>query len=285
MVAGPAVCKRKKKFVVKYLLMMILCLYSYCGQAQLSICSWNLENFGKSKNEEDLIFIGSILRKFDIIAIEEVMAGADGVTAVKRLCRVLDQTGNKWGYSISDPTSSYENVQQQERYAFLWRKDRVNIEGTAALARKFEREIEREPFIATFSHEKKLFSIAAFHALPKKKQPEKEIKFLRDFHELDQEVPVIFVGDFNCPQSHTVFLPLKNKGWIHALEHQKTTLKQLCKDGACLASEYDNIFYPAEKIKLEEAGIIPFYHSFGDDMRKARKLSDHVPVYAIFNLN
>ena len=128
-------------------------------------------------------------------------------------------------------------------------------------------------------------SVPAFHALPKKKQPEKEIKYLWYLDEPGHMIPLIFVGDFNCPQSHTVFLPLKAAGYSTALSEQKTTLKQECKNGECLASEYDNIFYQAAKVQIRKSGVIPFYQSFDGDMRKARKLSDHLPVFAVFSLN
>jgi len=278
-------CNNKAKITLRYLFIVILCLLSFGMQAQVSICSWNLANFGNSKSEEEIVFIAAQLRQFDIVAIEEVMAGNGGPDAVIRLCEALNQAGHKWRYSISEPTSSYENRQQRERYAFIWKEERVILEDTAVLSAQFEKEIEREPFIATFSYEKKKFAVAAFHALPKKKQPEREIKYLQYLFHPENGIPLLFVGDFNCPASHTVFLPLKEKGYRQALQQQKTTLKQECKAGECLASEYDNIFYPSAKVKLKNAGVLPFHQSFANDMKKARQLSDHLPVFAIFSLN
>lgn len=271
-------------FDVRYLLVVFFCLLSSSLFSQVSICSWNLQNFGKSKSEEDILFIAATLKGFDIVAIEEVQAGADGIVAVDRLCHALQKIGDKWSYRVSEPTSSYSNIQQQERYAFLWKVNKVQLK-EERLADKYEQEIEREPYIATFSFEGESFSVAAFHALPKKKQPEKEIKYLRFLNDPKQSMPLVFLGDFNCPESHTVFLPLKNNGYRNALKDQKTTLKQECKHGECLASEYDNIFYPGKRMQVHNSGIIPFYKSFGGDMKKARRLSDHLPVFAVFSLN
>ena len=117
---------------------------------------------------------------------------------------------------------------------------------------------------------------------PKKKQPEREIKYLKYFADSLKlrQGSLVFLGDFNCPQSHSVFNPLKGKGYGPSLVQQKTTLKQECQEDNCLASEYDNIFYPVKTFKLIKSGIIPFYQQFNGDMTAARKLSDHLPVYA-----
>ncbi|MCJ7756744.1 MAG: endonuclease, partial [Gillisia sp.] len=40
--------------------------------AQVKISSWNLQNFGKTKSEQEINFIANSLKEFDIIAIQEV---------------------------------------------------------------------------------------------------------------------------------------------------------------------------------------------------------------------
>jgi endonuclease/exonuclease/phosphatase family metal-dependent hydrolase len=37
--------------------------------------SWNIQNFGKSKSEVEINFIANTLKNYDIIAIQEVVAG------------------------------------------------------------------------------------------------------------------------------------------------------------------------------------------------------------------
>src|SRR5690606_4081553 len=129
----------------------------------------------------------------------------------------------------------------------------------------------------------KVFTIVNFHAVPKNKQPEREIKYLKCLPEMYPGKNLVFAGDFNCPQSHTVFNPLKRMGYQPVLTGQKTTLRQECIDRDCLASEYDNVFYHQGKIQVSRAGIIPFYRQF-ISMKEARRLSDHVPVFVHFHL-
>jgi endonuclease/exonuclease/phosphatase family metal-dependent hydrolase len=86
------------------------------------------------------------------------------------------------------------------------------------------------------------------------------------------------MGDFNCPQHHSVFNALKSKGFAPILVNQKTSLRQKCIQNDCLASEYDNLFYDKRKIKILQKGIVSFYKSFSS-VKEARKISDHVPIW------
>jgi hypothetical protein len=91
------------------------------------------------------------------------------------------------------------------------------------------------------------------------------------------------LGDFNCPQSHTVFNPIKNNGFAPILVNQKTSLRQKCMNNDCLASEYDNLFYDIRKFNVKQKGIVPFYTSFSS-VKEARKISDHVPIWCVMDI-
>jgi hypothetical protein len=73
-------------------------------------------------------------------------------------------------------------------------------------------------------------------------------------------------------------------GYQSILKNQKTSLKKECKNGFCLASEFDNMYYNASKIRVKNAGIIPFYKNF-NSLQDARKISDHIPIWLEFSLN
>jgi len=251
-------------------------------QVHVSVCAWNLENFGKSKGDDIIDFVANTVKGFDLIAIEEVVAGDGGAQAVGRLNDILNRKGVKWDYTISDPTvsSSYKT----ERYAFLWKPSKLKKIGDAWLEKKFNLEIDREPFYANFQAEDKMFTLVTFHAITKKMQPETEIKYFKFIPAEYPDKNLIFAGDFNCPQSHTVFNPLKSMGFKPIFTGQKTSLKQYCVEDECLASEFDNIFYKSEKVNFINSGIIPFYTNFAD-LQEARKVSDHVPIYFEFSLN
>ncbi len=248
---------------------------------QVKVISWNIENLGKSKSTETIDFIAQTTRGYDIIAIQEVVAGYGGAQTVAKLADALNRKGYKWDYSISNPTSS--SAYKTERYAFLWKTSKVKLVGTPWLEKKYHLEIDREPYYATFAFEKKQFTLVNFHAITKSKQPETEIKYFKFLPNLYPTLNLVFLGDFNCPQSHSVFTPLKKLGYKPALQNQKTSLKRKCQKNNCLASEFDNIFYNSNRISFLNTGVVHFYNKF-NTLEEARKVSDHIPVWMSFKV-
>jgi len=249
----------------------------------VSVLTWNLENFGKSKSEQIIDYISNIIINFDLVAIQEVVAGPGGSQAVARLQNALNRKGNKWDYTISDPTSGI-NSYKRERYAFLWKTNRMNIQGKPWLEVKYSNKINREPFLATFNFKGKQFTLVSFHAITKKMQPETEIKYFKFFPDEYPSKNLIFNGDFNCPETHTVFNPLKKMGYRPILINQKTTLKRETVNNQTLSSAFDNIFYNANKINFINSGVIRFDKSF-NNLSEAREVSDHIPVWFQFSIN
>jgi hypothetical protein len=259
---------------------LLLLFFATTLHSQVGVVSWNVQNFGKSKTTEQISFIANTVKDFDIVALQEVVSGPGGAQAVARLDNELDRTGTNWDYVVSN-TSQPGNT-ESERYAFLWKTSAVKMH-QSWLESKFAYEISREPFFCTFLYKGKSFTLSSLHAVPKKKQPETEIKYLKYFAEAHADKNVIFLGDFNLPQSHTVFNPIRKLGWKPAFTLQKTTLKMICTQGNCLASEYDNIWLP-KNVNLLDCGVILFYEKF-EDNKAARKLSDHIPIFVRLQFN
>ena len=250
--------------------------------SQTKLLSWNLENFGKSKSDQEIAFIANTIKDYDIVTIQEVVAGNGGAQAVARLADELNRKGTKWDYRISDPTTS--SAYKTERYAFLWKTNTVKLKGKPWLEQKYQLEIDREPYIATFEIKGKTITIVSFHAITKSKQPETEIKYFKLLPQAYPNLNLLFVGDFNCPQSHSVFNPLKKMGYQSILENQKTSLKIKSKGGNSLASEYDNMFYKINSVKHIKSDVILFFEKF-ISLKEARKISDHIPIWFEFSLN
>nr|WP_315203789.1 endonuclease/exonuclease/phosphatase family protein [uncultured Flavobacterium sp.] len=262
--------------------LIVTLLISSIAFSQTKLLSWNLENFGKSKSAQEIAFIANTIKDFDIIAVQEVVAGNGGTQAVARLADELNRKGAKWDYRISDPTSS--TAYKTERYAFIWKTNVAKLKGKPWLEQKYHLEIDREPYFATFEIKGKTITIASFHAITKSKQPETEIKYFKFLPQVYPNLNLLFAGDFNCPQSNSVFTPLKKMGYAPILNNQKTSLKQTCKKNQCLASEYDNMFYKTNSINYITSDVILFYEKFVT-LKEARKISDHLPIWVEFSLN
>lgn len=265
-----------KKFL---LLLLLLTLNSY---SQLKLMSWNVENLGSSKSAENIEFIANTIKNCDIVALQEIVAGYGGAQAVAQLADVLNRKGAKWDYVVSDPTSG--NSYKTERYAFLWKTSIVKKIGDAWLEKKYNLEIDREPFYCTFEYQNKQVTVVNFHAITKSKQPETEIKYFKFLPAQWPDLNLVFTGDFNCPQSHTVFLPLQKMGYTCAFRNQKTSLKKECKNNDCLSSEFDNMWYNTSKVSLIKTKAIHFYKSFST-LQEAREISDHIPITVELMLN
>lgn len=260
---------------MKIKLLLILLALTTVVNAQFKTLSWNLENFGKSKSDSTITFVANTIKDYDLVAIQEVVAGYGGAQAVAILADELNRKGSKWDYVVSDPTSS--SAYKTERYAFLWKTSKVKKIGRAWLEQKYHLEIDREPYYCTFEYNGKQFTLANFHAITKSKQPETEIKYFKFLPAAYPNLNLIFIGDFNCPQSHTVFNPLRKMGYINVFENQKTSLKKDCDGNNCLASEFDNIWYNEAKVTMKNNKALLFYKSF-TTLKEAREVSDHIPI-------
>lgn len=255
-----------------YILILVLCQNVY---SQVKLLSWNVENLGSSKSDSTLVFITNTIKDYDIVALQEIVAGDGGAEAVAKLVVELNLKGSKWDYVVSDPTSG--SAYKTERYAFLWKTSKVKKVGEAWLEKKYNLEIDREPYYCTFQYNHKQFTVANFHAITKSKQPETEIKYFKFLPIQYSNLNLLFVGDFNCPQSHTVFNPLKKMNYNSVFLNQKTSLKKECQENVCLASEFDNIWYNSTKISVDNSKVIHFYNSF-ETLKEAREISDHIPI-------
>lgn len=191
--------------------LLILLLISSITFSQVKLLSWNVENLGSSKTEEEIVFIANTIKDYDVVALQEIVAGDGGAQAVAKLADKLNRKRSKWDYIVSDPTSG--NSYKTERYAFLWKTSKVKKIGDAWLEKKYHLEIDRETYYCTFEYNRKQFTLVNFHAITKRKQPETEIKYFKFLPIQYPNLNLLFVGDFNCPQSHTVFNPLKKMGY------------------------------------------------------------------------
>ncbi len=274
-----------KRFLCLFIPFLFLTCIAFIpvGDTSISVVSWNLLDFGKTKSDEEIEYIAGIVKDFDIVLIQEVVAkDPGGAQAVGRLGDALNRNGTKWEYRISDITSG-ENSYKRERYAFLWKPSAVKLVGKPWLEQTYSAEIDREPFYASFSKAGKELTLVNFHAITKSKQPETEIKYFKFLPQTYPDLNLIFCGDFNLPQSHSVFNPLKKMGYEPVFTNQKTSLKKACEQEDCLASAFDNIFFNVSRLQNVSGKVIHFYRSF-DDISEARKISDHVPIAVEFTL-
>ena len=243
----------------------------------VKLLTWNIQDFGATKDETELEFMADVMKDYDIVAIQEVVTNPKGVQKLAHLADILNRKGSRWDYKYSDPTDS--PPYKTERYAYLWKPKKAKLIGDPWLWKTAAGFIDREPFFARFEVDSRPLLLVNYHARRYDQQPEREIKY---FRQLPDEYPndiLVFVGDFNVKPKHSVFNPLKKMGYRQVLkDHQKTTLKRKCKKGNYGSHSIDNILYPAQKTLFENGGVVDFVGGC-ENLTEARKISDHLPVF------
>lgn len=264
------------KYILVLFSFVLLTPYGLFSQSAVSVVSWNIRDFGKTKSDVEMEQIAEILRNYDIVAIQEVVAGYGGSQAMARLAAELNRKGSKWDYAISNPTASPKY--KTEKYAFLWKTSKVKVTGTGKLLTALADCVYREPFELTFKVGGSELTILNYHSRKYSEQPELEIPCISDYMIQQKGKNVLLVGDFNLTIDHEVFGKLKAQQFNSCLNGTKTTLKRECKEGSYLNVAIDNMLYKATKNILLDGGVIDFVKDCSR-VEGMRFLSDHLPVY------
>jgi endonuclease/exonuclease/phosphatase family metal-dependent hydrolase len=262
-------------------LLLALFHFTVTSQERVNLISWNIRDFGKTKNSEELDRMAEIVRDADIIAIQEVVAGYGGAQAVAKLVDNLNRKGAKWDYVVSNPTNSTKYV--TERYAFVWKTKHIKIKNRGLLITDLDSLVDREPFFLDFYINGHKLSIINFHSRPHDKNPESEIMAITDYLKINpSQHPIILAGDFNVNEKELVFNGLKDMGYKASINNQGTTLKKRCNGVDYLNYPIDNIFHSKNVLKIESKAID--FVKVCENLEEARKLSDHLPVFLQFKL-
>ena len=246
---------------------------------QIRLVTWNLYNFGQTKDDQEISVAAQTLRDADLVAVQEVVTSPPGAQAIGKLDQALDRTGAAWDYRISKPTTGPGT----EKYAFLWKPSRLRLLGRAWLEASLADSLNREPYLARFEHRTSghTLLVASLHAVPTSKDPEREVALLDRLHWQYETDHVVLVGDFNLDEDDAAFNELRGLGYASVLEDQPTSLRRKRRDGrdGHLANEYDNIFYETCPLQASQGGVLDFTPRFAS-LSEARSLSDHLAVYA-----
>lgn len=265
---------------------ILFCCLFFCGfvtYAQITICSWNVQRLGKSTQQKKLEIIATTIQQCDIIAFQEITIHPDAATKLEAIRKKLSdkQKDKKWAISISKVTTS-ANPQEQERYAFLYDSKQLTLV-QHRLLEQYANKLVREPYLAVFKYNNKNLYIINYHAVPKGKNPQKEINHLLHYM-IQMKEAAIWLGDFNCYPTDAVFKPLIANKLNYAPKNQATTIKQQqCIKGNCYANAYDYFWYNRH-VRLLASGQYSFLPLFNYDGYAARKISDHIPVFITIDL-
>ncbi len=247
----------------------------------ITIISWNIRDFGHTKDDQDIKNIANLIRNADIVAIQEVVGKhPGGAKAVARLADQLNRMGSKWDYVISDPTNS-TSPQKSERYAYLWKTANIQITGGGPrLLTELAQSVEREPFLIQFKVKGTILNILNYHACTHTDEfPERsEILRISEWLLTQNLSNIIWAGDMNLEIRDVAFKGILKNGFSNVFNGQKTTIKRSCVDGNYLSRAEDNILYSLTDFKFSSSRIIDFVEGgdCNDVSWKWMKFSDHL---------
>lgn len=269
---------------ITFFLFFLLQLLSFNStHAEITFISWNIKDFGQSRDDNEIRAIAQLIRHADIVAIQEVVAiHPGGAQAVARLVDQLNRMGSKWDSRISEPTHS-SSSHKSERYAFLWKTSKITITGGGPrLISELSQSVEREPYMIQFRINTKILTILNYHACTHTPDfPEREeIKAISSWLIANKYDNVVWAGDMNLEIDDIAFRPIIRYGFRNVLNGEKTSLRMSCRDGDYLSSAEDNILYKMNDHSVRDFRVIDFVK--GDDCDLVSTLrdshSDHLPL-------
>jgi endonuclease/exonuclease/phosphatase family metal-dependent hydrolase len=244
---------------------------------RIRIATWNLRKFGQrdrpGQHPPDLVSIARIIKEsqFDLVAIQEVQQAGEEAAKLRR------QLTDPWRLVLSERTGN------NERFAFLYRSDRIELLDTPHFMPADEaRTFDRAPFIATFKAGQFDFTLVTIHLSytdtpRRRREAEALARFAKDLAAHASEKDVIVLGDFNEQHQHPNLNYFDAQGWLR-LNTLATNLGS--------NEIYDNLLIDPAHTKewTRLAGIIRFDETLysNDDKRATDDVSDHRPAYADF---
>jgi deoxyribonuclease-1-like protein len=236
----------------------------------LKIASFNIQVFGQSKinDEFEMSHIVEIIKNFDGVAIQEIRSVEQNVMTTLEALLGDDE----WDFVISDRLG---RTVSKEQYAFIYRKNIISVSDTYQILDPDD-QLHREPFVVYCEAGKFDFSLIIIHTDPD--EVEQEVNYLDDIFasELLKEDDAILLGDLNAsPSQFGELLELNDVCWV-INDGEWTNVND--------NKTYDNILYNCSNLtEFESGGIFNFKTELNLTDEEALKISDHYPIYAIFN--
>lgn len=255
--------------------------------ASIRIATFNVQVLGVDKlgNQNVMNILAETVRKFDVVAIQEVRAASDDV--IPRFIDLINSTGRHYDYVIG-PRLGRSN--SKEQYAYIFDAQTIEVDRTTIFTVEDRDDLlHREPFVALFRvrgpepHEAFTFSLMAIHTDPN--EVKKEVNALAYAYQAVRSVryngfaedDVILLGDLNADEKKFGLLrELPNMGW--AISGVPTNTRR--------THTLDNIlFNRAATVEfMGRAGVVDLVREFNITQEQALQVSDHLPVWAEFSV-
>jgi endonuclease/exonuclease/phosphatase (EEP) superfamily protein YafD len=246
---------------------------------QIRLASFNIRIYSTgSRDDTELGLIADRLQQFDLVAIQELW----DEEVVQRTLSILEARGHVYHAMVSPPVG--RGV--KERYAFLWRPEKVAPVDSGTVYSDPDDVFIREPFYASFRADSFDFTLITVHVVFGDGVADRRAENLHldDVYRAVQgadpnEQDVILLGDFNLPPSDSGMVEVDVLLDPVFIGDVRTTISE--------ASLYDNLWWDAEFVTewTGAAGIDRFDEAVfaNDDDAASLAVSDHRPIWTVFS--
>jgi endonuclease/exonuclease/phosphatase family metal-dependent hydrolase len=250
----------------------------------LRIASFNIQVFGESKASKPQVMdiLARIVRRFDIVAIQEVRAKDQSI--IPQFVDLINQTGRQYDWAVSPRLG---RTVSKEQYAFIFDRASVELDRNALYVIDDPDDLlHREPYVASFrvrgppSEQAFTFKLVNIHTDPEEAKAELDV--LDDVYyavrdDLSNEDDVIILGDLNVNDERLGELGrVPGIAWVVT----RTPTNVLGTE------QYDNILFHSASTRefTGRGGVFDFLREYNLTQEQAEEVSDHLPVWAEFSL-
>ena len=247
------------------------------------IATFNIQVFGEAKlaNQKVVNLLAEVVRKFDIVALQEIRSHDDELLA--HFLQIVNLTGRHYDCVVGPRLG---NSGHTEQYAYLFDRATIEVDREAVYTvRDPDNLLHREPLVASFrvrgppSDEAFTFTLVDVHTSPD--DAKQEVDALADTFRAVRadgrgEDDIIMLGDFNVDDYHFGRLAaVSDVRWVISGVPTNTRGDQ----------QYDNLLFgrSATTEFTGRAGVFDLIREFNLTMREALEISDHFPVWAEFS--
>jgi endonuclease/exonuclease/phosphatase family metal-dependent hydrolase len=250
----------------------------------IKIASYNIQVFGATKLKKPKVMdvLAKVVRRFDVVAIQEVRAKDD--TIVPRFVELINAEGAKYAHVIGPRLG---RTTSKEQYAIIYNTERIELlSGSVYTVDDPQDLLHREPLVARFRvrgppPEKAFtFTLVDIHTDPD--ETTTELDALADvFAGVQQngsgEDDVILLGDLNVDEHHLGKLG-KLPNIAYAIAGTPTNTHR--------DRTYDNIILNRQATVefAGRSGVLDPQGEYGLTEKDAMEVSDHLPVWAEFGV-
>lgn len=258
---------------------------SSAGSADtIKIASFNIQVFGTSKLKKPKVMdvLAKVVRRFDVVAIQEIRSTDDNV--MPKFVQMINADGSHYDFIIGPRLG---RTTSKEQYAFAFNTARIDADrGSAYTVPDPRDQLHREPFVAHFRVRGQsgvpafTFNLVNIHTDPD--ETTTELNALADVFTSVQkngsgEDDVILLGDLNVDDRH-----LGNLGRLPGI----TAALSGVTSNTRKTKLYDNIVFDrrATAEYTGRWGVLDLMSEFGLTQQQALEVSDHMPIWAEFRV-